>query len=470
MSGPVIAVVGRPNVGKSTLVNRIIGRRDAIVEERPGVTRDRTTHAAEWRGRSFTLVDTGGWTPGWEPERDPIDAAVAAQAEYATRHADLVLLVVDVTVGVTEEDAAVAGWLRGIAPPVLLVANKADARGAQAHAPALSELYALGLGEPLPVSALHGIGSGDLLDACHDTLTARGAFAVGEDRDDGFPAVALIGRPNVGKSSLLNRLAGAERAIVDERPGTTRDAVDTVVALADGRAYRFVDTAGLRRKARHGDATEYYSTVRTVQALDAADAALLVVDAAESVSEQEQRLARQVLDAGRAVVLVLNKWDLIDEERRLRLDRERGRLLNFLDFATVVRTSATTRRGVTKLPDAIDAALVEWRRRIPTGRLNAWLAEAVAATAPPMARGRPVRLRYATQVAVEPPTFRIFASGPVPDAYLRYLERRLREAFGFDGTPLDVAVKVRTRWEDRPGYEPQPRRRGRGRGRSRRAG
>ena len=452
---PVVAVVGRPNVGKSTLVNRLAGGREAIVEERPGVTRDRTVHDAEWRGRRLAVVDSGGWTPGWGEASDPLAAAVTAQAELAAETADLVLFVMDVSVGVTEEDAAVAGWLRRGQAPVLLVANKADAAGAgrgmlQA---ALAELHGLGLGEPEPLSALHGTGSGDLLDRVIDALEDRGAFGRTDPEEAGIPGVALLGRPNVGKSSLFNQLVGSERAIVDERPGTTRDAVDTVVTLTDGRRYRFVDTAGMRRRARvrrGGDATEYFSTVRTVKALEAAAVVLLVVDAADVIGEQEQRLARQVLDAGRGVVLVLNKWDLVDDEDRRLRERELERLLHFLPDAPLLRTSATTGRGVAKLADRIDAVLTEWRRRVSTSRLNDWLSEAVAASPPPLAAGgRSIRLRYATQVAVAPPTVRVFATGPVEDSYVRYLERSMREAFGFAGTPIDIAVRVRPRWEER---------------------
>ncbi len=470
-AAPVVAVVGRPNVGKSTLVNRLTGRRDAIVEERPGVTRDRTSHAAEWRGLCFTVVDTGGWMPGWARGSQPLDAAVSGAAEQATAAADLVLFVVDATVGISEEDAAAAAWLRGAGAPVLLVANKADSAELEAQ---VAELYGLGLGDPVPVSALHGRGAGDLLDLVVDRLLDAGAFhrAAGRDDVDDVPAVALLGRPNVGKSSLFNRLVGEERAIVDERPGTTRDVVDTVVELGDGRAYRFVDTAGWRRKARHGDATEYYSTVRTVQALDRVDVALLVLDAAEPLGEQDQRLARQILDAGRAIVLALNKWDLVDEYIRQQLDRQRERLLNFVGFAEVVRTSALSGRGVSRLLPAIDAACEQWRRRIPTAELNAWLPDVVAAAEPPLHAGRPVRLRFITQVGVAPPTFRVFTTGDVPPQYLRFLQRRLREAFGFAGTPLEVAVRVRPRWEERAAggetASSRPRGGGKRRGRGRR--
>ncbi len=459
--GATVAVVGRPNVGKSTLVNRFAGRRDAIVEEKPGVTRDRTTHRVEWRGRHFTVVDTGGWTPGYDRDTDPLQAAISAQAEQATVGADLVLFVVDGTVGVTEEDGAAADWLRATGVPVLLVANKADTREVEQS---LAELYRLGLGDPLPVSALHGRASGDLLDSVDAALRRGGAFDRPAAPADDVPGVALIGRPNVGKSSLFNRLLGEERVIVDDRPGTTRDAVDTVIETTGGKVYRFVDTAGLRKHARRGQATEYYSTVRTAQALDGVAVALLVVDAGEAVGEQEQRLARQILDAGRGLVLVLNKWDVVDEDRRTELERERDRLLHWVSWAPLVRTSATTGRGVTRLLPAVDAVLAEWTKRIPTARLNAWLADATAATPPPLHLGRTVKLRYAAQVAVGPPTFRVFSTGEVPAGYVRYLERRLREEFGFQGAPLDVAVRVRTRWEDRPGFQARTSGRGSGSG------
>ena len=449
IGGPVVAVVGRPNVGKSTLVNRLTGRRDAIVEERPGVTRDRTTHMAEWRGRKFTVMDTGGWLPGWaqggKQTGDDMDALVTAQAERATQTADLVLFVVDLTVGITEEDAAAAEWLRGAGLDVLLVANKADTTRIE---PEMAVFYGLGLGDPVPVSALHGHGSGDLLDLVFDRLKAAGAFKRKPLPTDDIPAVALIGRPNVGKSSIFNRILGEERTIVDDRPGTTRDAVDTVVELEDGSAYRFIDTAGLRRKTKKNDATEYYSTVRTVQALDAASVALLVIDASEPIGEQEQKLARQVVDAGCALVLVMNKWDLVDEDRREQIAREQERLLGFVHWAPLVRTSAVSGRAIDKLFPAIDRVLESWLTRIPTSQLTQWLAEAVAATAPPMHNNRQVKLRFATQPAVGPPTVRVFSTAQVTPGYLRYLERRLRERFDFTGTPIDLALKVRPKWEE----------------------
>jgi GTP-binding protein len=448
----VVAIVGRPNVGKSTLVNRLIGRRTAITEERPGVTRDRTEHHTTWSGTPLIVVDTGGWIGAGRGEQDPLTTAVTAQAELASTDADVVLFVVDVTVGVTEEDARIARWLRRGGTAVLLVANKADELGTDATLQArLAELYALGMGEPHAVSALHGRGSGDLLDAVVRSVDASAPRA--RAVDDAEVAVVLLGRPNVGKSSLFNRLAGEQRVIVDDRPGTTRDAIDSVLHLRGGGSYRFIDTAGLRRKARHDDATEYYSTVRTVDALHRAAVALLVVDAAEPLGEQDQRLARQIIDAGRAMVLVLNKWDRVDEERRLALDRELDRLLAFTAFAPLLRTSAHSGRGLRHLGPVIDQVHAQWTRRIPTAQVNTWLADAVAATAPPMQRSRPVRLRYATQVEVAPPTFRVFSNGPVSPSYVRYLERSLRDTYGFIGTPLRIGVRVRQGRDRREGRD-----------------
>ncbi|WP_108665690.1 ribosome biogenesis GTPase Der [Euzebya rosea] len=454
VGGARVAIVGRPNVGKSTLVNRFAGRRDAIVQEMPGVTRDRSTHQATWLGRSFTVIDTGGWTPGWAPDRTTMDELVSAQAEQATTEADLVLFVLDASVGVTAEDEAVAKWLRRAGIPVLLVANKGDTLKPNDRMAVEAELYGLGLGDPYTLSALHGEGSGDLLDVVVKRLRAVGAFDRPQDDDDGIPGIALIGRPNVGKSSLFNRLVGEERVIVDNVPGTTRDPVDTLLEVEadDGthRVYRMIDTAGLRKKKSKVDTTEYYSTVRTRKTLDRSSVALLLLDAGETIGEQEQKLAREIIDSGRGVLLVQNKWDLVDDERRAQLAKERDRLLAFLDFAPMRRISATSGRGVGKLFGDIDHVLECWNRRIPTGQLNAWLKDAVATTPPPLGQNhRPVRIRYVTQVAVGPPRFKLFTNQRLEASYLRYLERKLRETFDFTGTPLRLGVTIRTQWEDR---------------------
>ncbi|CAN5286748.1 ribosome biogenesis GTPase Der [soil metagenome] len=452
--GARVAIVGRPNVGKSTLVNRFAGRRDAIVQEMPGVTRDRSTHKAEWLGRTFTVIDTGGWTPGWAPGRTTMDELVSLQAEAATTEADLVLFVIDASVGITAEDEAVAKWLRSSGIPVMLVMNKADRQKPNDLAVVQGELYALGLGDPLPLSALHGSGSGDLLDDVIKRLNQAGAFDRPEVEDDGIPGIALIGRPNVGKSSLFNRLVGEDRVIVDEVPGTTRDPIDTLLEFSadDGstRTYRFIDTAGLRKKKSRLDTTEFYSTVRTRKSLERASVALLLLDSAETIGEQEQKLAREIIDAGRAVVLVQNKWDLVDEDRRERIAKERDRLLAFLNFAPMRRISALSGRGVAKLFTDIDQVLASWNLRITTGQLNQWLADAVAATPPPLgANHRPVRIRYVTQVSAQPPRFKLFTNQRLEPGYLRYLERRLRERFDFTGTPLQMDVAIRTNWENR---------------------
>ena len=454
VGGARVAVVGRPNVGKSTLVNRFAGRRDAIVQEMPGVTRDRSTHHASWLGHEFTVIDTGGWTPGWSPDRTTMDELVSAQAELATREADLVLFVLDGSVGVTSEDEAVAKWLRRSGIPVLLVSNKGDALKPTERIAVEGELHGLGLGEPHTLSALHGEGSGDLLDVVVSRLRTAGAFDRPDEVDDGVPGIALIGRPNVGKSSLFNRLVGHDRVIVDDVPGTTRDPIDTLLEVEDDegalRTYRFIDTAGLRKKKAALDTTEFYSTVRTRKTLERAQVALLLVDAGEPIGEQEQKLAREIIDSGRAVVLVLNKWDLVDDERRAAIERERDRLLQFLDFAPMRRISALTGRGVGRLFDDIDLVLGSWNRRITTGQLNTWLKDAVAASPPPLgANHRPVKIRYATQVDVGPPRLKVFANQRLEPGYLRYLERRLRESYDFTGSPVRIGVSIRTQWEDR---------------------
>ncbi|CAN5287068.1 ribosome biogenesis GTPase Der [soil metagenome] len=432
MTFPVLAVVGRPNVGKSTLVNRILGRREAVVQDVPGVTRDRVAYDALWRGRQFTVVDTGGW----EPDATGMRARVAEQAERAIATADAVLLVVDASVGATEVDDAVARVLRRGGTPVILAANKVDDERTESEA---TTLWRLGLGEPYAVSALHGRGSGDLLDAILEALpeAPRETDVVGGPR-----RVALVGRPNVGKSSLLNRLAGEERAVVDSVAGTTIDPVDSLVAIG-GEVWRFVDTAGLRRRVSHATGAEYYASLRTASAIDAAEVAVVLIDASETISEQDQRVISQVVEAGRALVIALNKWDLLDEDRRLILEREIDRDLARVQWAPRVNISALTGRSVARLAPALHTALSSWESRVPTGRLNSWLTEVVQATPPPPRGGRAPRVLFATQADTRPPRFVVFTTGFLEAGYRRFLERRLREDFGFAGTPIEVSVRVR---------------------------
>jgi GTPase len=430
---PRVAVVGRPNVGKSTLVNRILGRRAAITQEMPGVTRDRVTYQADWAGRRFELVDTGGW----EPKATGLRASVVAQAERAMADADLVLFVVDATVGVTEEDAAVAARLRRGRVPVILVANKVDSAAAE---PQVAGLWSLGLGEPLPVSSLHGRGAGDLLDAVVERLGTATAAA----DEPQVPALAIVGRPNVGKSSLLNRLAGHDLAIVDPTPGTTRDTVDSIVERA-GRSYRLVDTAGMRRSFQQAEGADYFAFVRSLEAVDRADVALLVLEAPLGVAEQDQKVAVRAVEAGCGLVLLANKWDLMDDEARHQFGVDLERKLYFVDWAPMLRVSARTGRGVEKVWGLVDRVLAERSRRIPTAALNQWLERATERTPPPPVRGRPVKVRYATQARVDPPEVVLFTSGQLSPSYRRYLENDLRRTFGFEGTPVRLVVRVRTR-------------------------
>jgi GTP-binding protein len=432
---PVVAVVGRPNVGKSTLVNRILGRREAVVEDVPGVTRDRVAYDATWSGRRFTLVDTGGWVPD---ARD-IAARVAAQAELAVESADAVLLVVDATVGATDADEAAVRMLRRAKKPVVLAANKVDDARAEADA---AGLWSLGLGEPYQVSALHGRGSGDLLDALLGALPEPPRDV--EEAPGGPRRVAILGRPNVGKSSLLNRLAGAERVVVDPVAGTTRDPVDEVIDLG-GRQWRFVDTAGIRRRVREASGAEYYASLRTAAALEKAEVAVVLVDGSESLSEQDLRIIAMVVEAGRALVFAVNKWDVLDEDRRDRLERELSRELVRVSWAPRVNISARTGRHVDRLVPALDTALVGWETRVSTGRLNAFLGDVVAGTPPPVRGGRQPKILFATQPATRPPRFVLFTTGFLEAGYRRFLERRLREEFGFAGTPLVLSVRARER-------------------------
>lgn len=436
---PVVAVVGRPNVGKSTLVNRILGRRQAVVEDTPGVTRDRVAYDAEWAGRRFVVVDTGGW----EPDAKDRAAAIAAQAEIAVATADVVLFVVEATVGATDVDEAAVKMLRRSAKPVLLVANKADNASLELEA---SALWSLGLGEPYPVSALHGRGSGDLLDAVLAALPSEPRAEAPPPR--GPRRVALVGRPNVGKSSLLNRLAGTERAVVDPVAGTTVDPVDSLVEIG-GETWQLVDTAGLRRKAGQASGTEYYASLRTAGAINAAEVAIVLLDASEPISEQDQRILSMVTEAGRALVLAFNKWDLVDEDRRWQLEKEIDRELRRIRWARRVNVSALTGRAVDKLAPALRQALSSWEQRVPTGALNQWLTALTQATPHPVRRGKAPRILFATQAGTGPPRFVLFATGELDPAYQRFIERRLREEYGFEGSPIEVSVRVRTKRRDR---------------------
>jgi GTP-binding protein len=429
---PVLAVVGRPNVGKSTLVNRILGRREAVVQDVPGVTRDRVAYDAAWAGRQFTLVDTGGW----EPDARGLQAMVSAQAERAVATADLVLFVIDGRTGATQTDLEVARTLRRSGRPVVLAVTKVDDERAE---PDAAEWWSLGLGEPYPVSGLHGRGSGDLLDA----VLAALPDAPPEVETAGGPRrVALVGRPNVGKSSLLNKLTGEQRSVVDEVAGTTVDPVDSLVELG-GEVWRFVDTAGLRRRVRQASGMEYYASLRTAAAIEAAEVAVVLLDASEPLTEQDQRVIGEVLEAGRALVIAFNKWDLLDEDRHDRLEREIDRELARVAWAPRINVSAKTGRAVEKLPAHLRTSLASWDRRIPTGRLNSWLTEVVGQTPPPPRGGKAPRVLFATQADTRPPRFVLFTTGFLEAGYRRFVERRLREEFGFVGTPIEVSVKMR---------------------------
>ncbi|MFE0425398.1 ribosome biogenesis GTPase Der [Streptomyces sp. NPDC058953] len=431
---PVLAVVGRPNVGKSTLVNRIIGRREAVVEDRPGVTRDRVTYEAEWAGRRFKVVDTGGW----EQDVLGIDASVAAQAEFAIEAADAVVFVVDAVVGATDTDEAVVKLLRRAGKPVVLCANKVDGPSAEADAAAL---WSLGLGEPHPISALHGRGTGDMLDAVLEALPEAPAQTFGSTVG-GPRRIALIGRPNVGKSSLLNKVAGEERVVVDSLAGTTRDPVDELIELG-GVTWKFVDTAGIRRRVHLQEGADYYASLRTAAAVEKAEVAVVLIDASDSISVQDQRIITMAVEAGRAMVIAYNKWDTLDEERRYYLEREIDTELAQIAWAPRVNVSARTGRHMEKLVPAIETALAGWETRVPTGRLNAFLGEIVSAHPHPIRGGKQPRILFGTQAGTKPPRFVLFSSGFLEHGYRRFVERRLREEFGFEGTPLHISVRVR---------------------------
>jgi GTP-binding protein len=436
---PVLAVVGRPNVGKSTLVNRMIGRREAVVQDVPGVTRDRVSYDATWNGRAFTVVDTGGW----DPDARGMAERIRAQAEIAVTIADATLFVVDATVGITDADEAVVRILRRSGKPVILAANKVDDQRAEAEA---AGLWNLGLGEPYPVSALHGRGSGDMLDAILAALPEPPPEAYG--RVGGPRRVAIVGRPNVGKSSLLNKLANEERVVVDDVAGTTVDPVDELVSLG-GRTWRFIDTAGVRRRIKEASGHEYYASLRTSTAIERAEVCVVVVDGSAPISEQDTRIITQVADAGRALVIAFNKWDLVDEERRYYLHREVERDLVRVPWAPRVNITARTGWHIDRLVPALDSALEGWSTRISTGSLNSFLGRLMAEHPHPVRGGKQPKIMFGTQVSTEPPTFVLFTSGQLEASYLRFVERRLREEFGFVGTPVHVQQRPRKKRERR---------------------
>ena len=430
---PTIAVIGRPNVGKSTLVNRMIGRREAIVEDTPGVTRDRVKYEAEWNGRRFFLIDTGGW----EVKPEGISEKITAGSEAAIAEADLVMFVVDAQVGAVDEDQSLVDLLRKSGKKVILVGNKIDNAEDESDGYAL---WNLGLGEPHFVSALHGRGSGDLLDLLISQLPEVGTAQV----DDGYRRVALVGRPNVGKSSLLNVLAGSPRVLVDDAEGTTRDAVDELIDFG-GATWRFIDTAGIRRRAHQASGTDYYASLRTQIALERAEVALVIFDASNILTEQDIRIVSMADEAGKALVIVMNKWDLVDEERQMTLDKEIDRQLERYPWAQRVNLSAKTGWHRDRLAPALTTALRNWEKRIPTAKLNSFLGELVGANPPPVRGGKQPKIKFATQAGTCPPKFVVFASEFLETAYRRFIERRLREEFGFNGTPIEVAVKIKDR-------------------------
>jgi GTP-binding protein len=430
---PIVAILGRPNVGKSTLINRFLGRREAIVEDTPGVTRDRIQYECEWGGRRFIIMDTGGW----EAKPDGISVQVSAGAEIAMQEADVLAFVVDAQVGALDEDDILVQHLRKAKKPLILIGNKVDGEREESEA---HGLWSLGLGEPYFVSALHGRGSGDLLDHIVAELPEVG----GAQTQDGYRKVALIGRPNVGKSSLLNALAGENRSIVDDVAGTTRDPVDELIEFG-GSIWRFIDTAGLKKRANQASGTDYYASLRTQTALERCEVAVVVLDASEPITEQDLRVITMVEEAGKAMVIVMNKWDLVDEDRRDQLDREIDRHLDQVEWAQRVNVAAKTGWHRDRLAPALRTALDSWEKRVPTAKLNSFLGALIGATPPPVRGGKQPKIYYATQAGIAPPKFVVFSNGWIEASYRRFIERRLREEFSFPGTPVQVAIRVKER-------------------------
>lgn len=430
----VIAVIGRPNVGKSTLVNRILGHRVAVVEDTPGVTRDRVSYDAEWAGTNFKLVDTGGW----EADVEGIDSSIAQQAQVAVRLSDAVIFLVDGQVGLTATDERIVSMLRAAGKPITLAVNKVDdARSEYLTA----EFWKLGMGEPYGISAMHGRGVGDLLDAALASLKKANKTS-GFLTPQGLRRVALVGRPNVGKSSLLNHLAHEERSVVNDLAGTTRDPVDEVVRV-DGEDWLFIDTAGIKRRQHKLTGAEYYSSLRTQAAIERSELALILFDSSQPIAEQDLKVMSQAVDAGRAIVLVFNKWDLMDEFSRQRMERLWKTEFERVTWAERVNLSAKTGWHTNRLARAMRTALENWDKRIPTGKLNAFLGRIQSAHPHPLRGGKQARILFATQASTRPPRFVIFATGFLEHGYRRFIERSLREEFGFEGTPIQISVKVR---------------------------
>lgn len=429
-----VAIIGRPNVGKSTLVNRILGHREAVVEDKPGVTRDRIFYPTEWSGHEFLVIDTGGY----ESKTEGLSKSIREQVEFTIALADVLILVIDVSVGAQRDDEILIQLARKSNKPTILVANKVDDETKELS---VGSLWSLGLGEPYPVSALHGRGSGELLDkvvASIATIDPTTLF------HSSIPRISLVGKPNVGKSSLLNQLTGTQRAVVHDVAGTTVDPIDEKVSLGD-RDWMLVDTAGIRKRYSHAEGQEYYAVLRTNAAIERSDIVLMLIDGSEAIAEQDQRILSFVEESGKALVLVINKWDLVDEDRRTYLEREIELDLAHVSWAPRINLSALTGRNVGKLAPLLKNVLAEWNKRIPTGQLNQFLKEIEAAHPHPVRSGKQPRILFATQASTCPPRFVLFATGFIEAGYRRFIERKLREKFGFIGTPLQIGLRMRKR-------------------------